>query len=165
MAHSQDAFDKSYQIHAKTGCWIWQRAKTGAGGQYWEEGIPVPAHQYSWERANLKPASSGYRLIRICGINLCVNPEHIAEVRKNSALTGKQQIAMKRIIDSNEVTLLRDFAMLLGISVDAIEYALEPGPNEFTEEEKDLLRPFKPRDEYEDFGDDFSEDAEPLTRK
>jgi len=68
------------------GCLIWTGAnKSGGYGSLSVNGVRMLAHRYAWERAN-GPIPDGAVIDHICGVTLCVNPDHlrIATVKQNA---------------------------------------------------------------------------------
>jgi len=59
------------------GCWIWQRARNGAGyGVLSVNRKLVLAHRFSYERCN-GPIPAGMFLCHTCDVPGCVNPQHV----------------------------------------------------------------------------------------
>ncbi len=71
-----DSVDKTY-AH----CWIWKGSQTTSGyPQFFVDGIHMPAHLYAYRLAH-GAIPTGFRIVRTCGMRLCVNPHHLVALR------------------------------------------------------------------------------------
>ena len=71
------SFDEHWHLDAETGCYIWQRCRTGLGyGSLRSQGRMVPAHRFAFEMAN-GPIPEGMHVLHICDNPLCVNHGHL----------------------------------------------------------------------------------------
>lgn len=72
-------------------CWLWAGGTNGRGyGRLSYEGIPVPAHAYSY-RLLVGPIPDGLMPDHLCCVKLCVNPDHLEPVtNQENGLRGAQ---------------------------------------------------------------------------
>lgn len=62
------------------GCWLWTRAKSGAGyGQLRVAGKVVYAHRFAYELL-VGPIPEGLTLDHLCRVRACANPKHLEAV-------------------------------------------------------------------------------------
>ena len=66
-------------------CWIWLGARCGAYGCVWRgmrgQRDPILAHRMSYEH-HLRPIAEGLVIDHLCGVKLCVNPDHLEAVSR-----------------------------------------------------------------------------------
>lgn len=80
-----------YLADETTGCWMWQKARTGNGyGAAWRNGRQVPAHRAYYEQ-HRGPIPAGLVIDHLCRTPLCVNPDHLEAVtnRENVVARGR----------------------------------------------------------------------------
>ena len=66
-----------YIVDPVTGCWVWQRAKSGGGyGHIWVNGRVVPAHRHFYEQKH-GPIPDGLDACHSCDNPGCCNPDHV----------------------------------------------------------------------------------------
>lgn len=68
-------------VEGEKGCWIWSGAKAGSYGNVRVHGRLVKAHRYAWELVK-GPIPEGHELWRVCETRSCVNPSHMAVIRR-----------------------------------------------------------------------------------
>ena len=110
---------RDYIVDEKTGCWVWQRAKSKLGyGRFGTNG--GLAHRIYYERENGK-IPDGLELDHLCRNHSCVNPSHLEAVthRENHrrGLLAKITIETAREIRRlySEGTKQSELARLFGI--------------------------------------------------
>jgi hypothetical protein len=83
------------RVTATDGCWVWTRGLSGGGyGHCWDNGSPVLAHRYSFERA-YGPIPNGLHIDHLCRNRRCVRPDHLEAVsHKENVLRGVGAPAM-----------------------------------------------------------------------
>ena len=70
-------FDKAWIVDERTGCHLWQRAKTTRGyGKLAVNGKLVAAHRFAYIRAN-GDIPEDLVVMHKCDVRNCVNPEHL----------------------------------------------------------------------------------------
>lgn len=67
---------------ADDGCWTWTAARAGGYGRVYDRrtGRPAGAHRVVLEVATGQPIPPGLVVDHLCGIGLCVNPDHLEPV-------------------------------------------------------------------------------------
>ena len=64
------------------GCWLWLRAFDSSGyGKVWDPDQKkiVVAHRFYYEKVR-GPIPDGLHIDHLCGVRLCVNPDHLEAV-------------------------------------------------------------------------------------
>lgn len=102
-----NTFHSNYEIDSDTGCWVWKGTVNGEGHPY----IAVRnkntliynafASRIAFQLKTKNVTNENFRLERICGNKLCVNPEHIHKMQ-NKKLLGNRQSPNKCKIEGCE---------------------------------------------------------------
>ena len=71
-----------------SGCWLWLGALDQAGFAVILE-TNTRAHLTAWQEAHGK-LPAGFEVVQSCGVNSCVNPEHLTLRRKAPLLQAVQ---------------------------------------------------------------------------
>ena len=87
------SFENRWTVQ-RDGCWIWNgRPKDTGYGQIKIGGKVINAHRAVWE-AMRGPVPRGLELDHICGVRLCVNPDHLEPVtHRENILRGNSPAA------------------------------------------------------------------------
>jgi hypothetical protein len=72
-----------YTVDEETGCWVWQGPRWGKYGRAWREGRNFMSHRWYWERRH-GPVPEGLELDHLCRNTLCVNPDHLEAVTRET---------------------------------------------------------------------------------
>ena len=78
-------------------CWLWRGATNGHGyGRFALDGCAkkVSAHRYAYELAR-GPIPPGRVLDHVCGVRLCVNPDHLEPVTQRENLRRAGSLAAR----------------------------------------------------------------------
>jgi hypothetical protein len=88
---------------SSSGCWEWIGSistDSGYGMMLWE-GSPRPAHRVSWQ-LTYGEMPTGDFLMNVCGLRICVNPEHweLKKKEERSCMTANcDGISTKKLVD------------------------------------------------------------------
>lgn len=117
---------------APTPCWIWQGAPSHCGYGLTRHGAKrqsqQPAHRFYYERY-IGPIPAGHDLHHVCGVRLCVNPDHLRptttvdHIRHHATLNWDAVADIRRRFKPRVVTR-QMLAAEYGVSVSAIKKVL-----------------------------------------
>ena len=76
MASGEIPFEDRIAYEPMSGCWLWCYANTQGYGKIHDNGRPVRAHRYAWEKYR-GPIPDGMWVLHKCDTPPCVNPDHL----------------------------------------------------------------------------------------
>lgn len=88
-----------------SGCWLWVGRVTGRGyGSWHRSGHPALAHRYVYEEV-VGAIPPGLTLDHLCGVPLCVNPDHLEPVTIQENLARRDNAYLTRRWAEHRLTL------------------------------------------------------------
>lgn len=120
----------AYVVDAKTGCWVWQGTKAGAGyGQICMDGVSEPVHRWFY-RQHKGEIPDGLHIDHLCRNRLCVNPNHLEAVtaatnvrRSSGTILTADQVREMRALGAS--LTIRDLATRFHVQEDTVRGILK----------------------------------------